>query len=84
MSFFSDKGLYYLLALCNTNVVKEILNVVAPTIHCQCGDVANIPVFLVEDKKNNVSAIAISNVQLSQQDWDSYETSWDFKRSPLV
>lgn len=31
-----------------------------------------------------VNKKVLENVTLSKKDWDSYETSWDFKRSPLV
>ena len=84
MSFFSKNNLYYLLALCNTKVVMEILKVIAPTINYQCGDIANIPVLLEEEKKLIVTTTVQNNITLSKTDWDSYETSWDFKRHPMT
>lgn len=83
MSFFSKNNLYYLLALCNTKVVMEILKVIAPTINYQCGDIANIPVLLEEEKKLIVTTTVQNNITLSKTDWDSYETSWDFQKHPL-
>lgn len=85
MSVFSDKLLLYFLGLFNTKIVAEIIKIIAPTMHCQCGDVANIPVIETnEDSKNKIEIITQENVEISKQDWDSYETSWDFRRSPLV
>ena len=84
MSCFADRNLEYLLALCNTNVVMEILKVIAPTINYQCGDIANIPVIMDECKKDTIETLAKENVQTSKADWDSFETSWDFKKHPLV
>lgn len=84
MSFFSQDRLFYLLALCNTKIVKEILKVIAPTMHCQCGDVANIPVIIDETKIQTISQIAEENIKLSKLDWDAFEVSWDFKRHPLI
>ena len=84
MSLFSRNDLMYLLALCNTKIVVEILKIVAPTIHCQCGDVANIPVIQDPNHKVQIEEMACSNIELSQVDWDSFETSWDFKKHPLV
>lgn len=84
MSLFSKNDLMYLLALCNTKVVVEVLKIVAPTIHCQCGDVANIPVIQDDKHKLQVEKVACNNIELSRNDWDSYETSWDFKRNPLI
>ena len=84
MSFFSKQNLFYLLALCNTKVVMEILKAIAPTINYQCGDIANIPVLLDEVQKPFIDSTVRDNITLSQVDWDSFETSWDFKTCPLV
>lgn len=85
MSFFSDSYLLYLIALCNSKVVASILTIVAPTMHCQCGDVANIPVILVEERKKQLIELSTkNNIEISKEDWDSFETSWDFKCHPLI
>lgn len=84
MSFFSDNNLFYLLALCNTKVVMEVLKVIAPTINYQCGDIANIPVLIEEAKKPLIISTVQNNIALSKTDWNSYETSWDFKKHPLL
>ena len=84
MSFFSNSYLRYLLGLCNTKIAVEILRIVAPTIHCQCGDVANIPVILCKEKETAIVCTVGKCIDMSKIDWDSYETSWDFKRNPLV
>lgn len=81
--FASEKQLNYLLALCNTKVVMKILEVIAPTINYQCGDIANIPV-IQDGDTNDICEVAQENISISKTDWDSYETSWDFKRNPLV
>ena len=81
--FASEKQLNYLLALCNTKVVMKVLEVIAPTINYQCGDIANIPV-IQDGCTNDVCEVAQENIFISKTDWDSYETSWDFKRNPLV
>ena len=84
MSCFADKHFYYLLALCNTNIVMEVLKVIAPTINYQCGDIANIPVIIDSEKESIVTEITEQNISISNADWDSFETSWDFKKHPLV
>lgn len=81
--FASEKQLNYLLALCNTKVVMKILEVIAPTINYQCGDIANIPV-IQDGDTNDICEVTQDNISISKTDWDSYETSWDFKRNPLV
>ena len=84
MSCFSKNNLLYLLGLCNTKVVMEILKVIAPTINFQCGDIANIPVILAEEVKPKVDEIVNDDIKISKSDWDSFETSWDFKKHPLI
>ena len=50
----------------------------------ETGNVQKTP-FAVSLKENEqVTHIADDSIQLSRKDWDSYETSWDFKRHPLV
>ncbi len=84
MSFFSKDRLKYLLALCNTNIVMEVLAIIAPTINYQCGDIANIPVIFEETQRVAIEQIVDENIAISRADWDAFETSWDFKKSPLV
>ena len=84
MSCFTNKNFYYLLALCNTNIVMEILKVIAPTINYQCGDIANIPVIVDDAKLEKVEDNVKKNIYVSKSDWDSFETSWDFKKHPLI
>ena len=84
MSLFSSDNLYYLLGLCNTKIAYIILNIVAPTINFQVGDIAKIPIIINEYKKELVENIVKNNISLSKSDWDSFETSWDFKVHPLV
>ena len=82
MSCFSDNLLYYILGFTNTPIVMEMLSVLAPTINFQAGDIANLPIIV--DKKEEVEDLVQENVNLSQRDWDSFETSWDFEQHPLV
>ena len=84
MSCFTEKNLFYLLALCNSPVVDAFLAVFSPTINFQAGDIANIPVAIDNDQVAPVENVVKENIGLSKSDWDAYETSWDFKRHPLV
>ena len=84
MSCFTESNLLYLLGLCNTPVVDEFLSIFSPTINFQAGDIANIPVAIEVDKIEDVEKVVSENIQVSKKDWDSYETSWDFTRNPLV
>ena len=80
--YIDGKIEFYCLGLMNSKVVQEILAVLAPTIDCKPGNIANVPVALNENEK--VSDIVEQNIIISKADWDSDESSWDFKRNPLV
>lgn len=70
------------LAAMNSNVVDLILQITSPTLDYKPGGIGLTPIPQVIDKL--LDNTAKDCIQLSKQDWDSYETSWDFKRHPLV
>lgn len=84
MSCFSDENLLYLLSLCNTKIAMEILSIIAPTINYQCGDIANIPVIDRVANRELIEEKTKENINVSTTDWDSFETSWDFKKHPMI
>lgn len=84
MSVFSKDNLLYIIGLCNTKIVSAVLKIVAPTIHCQCGDVANIPVIFNEEQYPMIEKLTKDNISISKADWDAFETSWDFACHPIV
>ena len=82
--FSNRETLYYLLALLNTKYANEIIKLINPTLNFVPGAVSSVPVKKDEKNKGKIIEIAEGNVQLSEQDWDSFETSWDFKKHPLL
>lgn len=81
-SLFSDNKLKYLIGLLNTNVVQEIMHIQNPTLNFQPGNVAKIPVIV--ENEEIINKIVEDNITISKDDWDSFETSWDFKGHPLI
>lgn len=83
--FPEEKLLNYILALMNSKVTYEILKMIAPTINFQVGDIREIPIILPANNEDfeNISNIAKENVNISKEEWDSFEISWDFKNNPL-
>ncbi len=75
---------YYLLGLYNSIVARKIFEIIAPTITYEVGHISNLPIIIDESKKDIVDKLAEENTDLSKQDWDSFETSWDFERHPLI
>ena len=74
----------YLLGLFNTKMVELVLKMINPTINCQPGNVGSVPFVFSPSDKNKVDMTVQHLIEYAKLDWDSYETSWDFKRNPLV
>ncbi len=53
-----------------------------PTINLQIGDIGHLPI--KEEQVDQVIELVKKAVEISKKDWDSFETSWDFKKHPLV
>lgn len=82
MCFFPSENLYYFLGYVNSKVSYEFLKIIAPTLAFQLGDVAKLPV--IKEEIIKVENIVINCINMSKSDWDSFETSWDFKEHPLI
>lgn len=81
MELFGD-SLKYNMALINSVVAEDILRLLAPTLNFGVEQVGKIPVIV--DRKAEVEHITDDCISISRNDWDSFETSWDFKRHPLL
>ena len=81
---FVEKDRMFLLGWLSTNIVNQMLQIQNPTIVVQAGDVARIPVPEKKNNKQDIENLVEDNISISKEDWDSFETSWDFKVHPLV
>lgn len=79
---FSDNHLYYVMALLNSSVCLSLLRVLCPTMHFNIGDIAKVP--MVIKHEDEVNQIVKNSIELSKQDWASFEASWDFKQHPFI
>lgn len=66
----------------NSSVALMYLRVLSPTLNYESGHIASLPIILAEDE--GISIVVQKNIDLSKQDWDSFETSWDFTRHPFI
>lgn len=78
----SDDGFDYVLGLLNSCVADDYLDVLNPTINFSCGVISLVP--YIEKNNENVIRLVYKNIDLSKSDWDAFETSWDFKKHPLI
>ena len=75
-------NLEYLLGVFNSKPCNYISNMLSPTLGISPEDVLNIPVPVTDEL--NIEETVNENLQLSKNDWDSFENSWDFTTHPLV
>ena len=82
--FFDDRRtLMWVIGYLNSIVSKKILKLVNPTMCTNVGDVSIQPM-IRSNMDATITETVIQNIELSKEDWDAYETSWDFIRHPLV
>lgn len=79
-----DIPLLYLLGLNNSCLIGKIMLMLAPTVNYQVGNIANIPVIYNEEKSKTIIDLVKENIEITKNDWDLYETSWDYKQEPLI
>lgn len=74
--------LWYIAGLLNSRVAKHYLSYLAPTIDYKVGDIIQIPLLI--DKIECIITLVVKSIDISKDDYDSCETSWDFKKHPLI
>ncbi|MBR4003950.1 MAG: BREX-1 system adenine-specific DNA-methyltransferase PglX [Clostridia bacterium] len=83
--FLNDENkIKYFLGFMNTSLNKNILNIINPTMAYQSGDILKIPLKYNDKILEMVSDLVDECISISKEDWDSFETSWDFKTHPLI
>ena len=82
---FLDDDIYnYSLGFFNSKTMLSYAMLLSPTINFQSGDISKVPLIINRAEKAIVDDLVQANIQNSKSDWDSFETSWDFKKHPLV
>ena len=74
----------YILGLLNSKYAENVAALIAPTINFSNGAAGDIPVIYDKQMAAEINDIVNENISASKTDWDSFETSWDFKKHPLV
>ena len=77
-----EKVYNFILGLLNSNIYLIVGAALNPTLNLQVKDIRSMPITLKNESDINI--IVEQNIQLSKTDWDSFETSWDFGKHPLI
>lgn len=85
MSLFADGELHeYLLAFLCSKLAAYFMSIYNPTMSSQVGDIAKLPVIVDNTRMNRIVSLVNECISSAKESWDSFETSWDFHRHPLL
>lgn len=82
--FYNDKHINYVLAFTNSKVASSLMRMLNPTLNNNIRDVLQLPFVFDNRFDYRISELAEGNICIEKKDWDSFETSWDFKKHPLI
>ena len=80
----NEQDLNYYLGLFNSRIFNKIEEVLNPTINLLMKDIRAIPIRIDEKNKDSICELVEKNIELAKEDWDSFETSWNFNVNPLI
>ena len=86
MSLFIKNEEYqnYFMGFLNSNTAFMLLKTINPTMANQSGDILKLPIIIADNKIEMINELVLSNIKIAKDDWNSFETSWDFTKHPLL
>ena len=75
--------LFSTLAFLSSKVTSYLFALINPTINFPPGYLECLPL-IVPQNLDKVNSLVRENISISKDDWDAFETSWDFQRHPLM
>lgn len=83
--FIKNNKINYILGFSNSKILLDIIKFINPTLNYQVGDISKIPLIYSEKETEKIiNSLVQQNIQISKQEWDSRETSWDFEKLSLI
>jgi type II restriction/modification system DNA methylase subunit YeeA len=82
--FEENKYLTYILGFLNTKITKIIIPALNPTLNLVSGDILNIPINYNSIYYELIKRIVLNLIDIEMIEWNSRETSWDFKQNELI
>ena len=79
---FWDKDILYWIALLNSKPTMQFMRFLSPTLTFGPEQIKRVPCTI--QRKEDVEVISNDCITMTKNDWDSFETSWDFAEHPLV
>lgn len=78
------KDIELLIAFLNSIVATQFMKILSPTITLNAGELNKLPVSETHQHSEKIKEATQANIAFSRKDWDSFETSWDFKKHPMI
>ncbi|MGX1983229.1 Eco57I restriction-modification methylase [Thermolongibacillus altinsuensis] len=82
--FPNNDWIYYVTAYLCSKLSFKFLQYINPTLNFQVGNIGDLPIVFNEKEKSEIDRLAIQNINISKNDWDFFETSWNFKQHPFL
>ncbi|WDF23834.1 BREX-1 system adenine-specific DNA-methyltransferase PglX [Fusobacterium nucleatum] len=82
---YNTNTLKYVLAFL-TSLGEKYLTFINPSMSTQVGDIGILPLLITENLEvvENINNLVQQNIDISKEEWDSRETSWDFEKLSLI
>ena len=82
--FFLEDTFDYIFGLCNSNLISSILSFISPTLNYEVDHIKKLPIIFDDSFENEIRIYVRENIEICKNDWDDYETSWEFKSHPFL
>ena len=80
----NEISLNYLLFLLSNKNINNFLSLLNPTLNYQPGTLNKIPIIYKHFYNDKINVLVLQNIDISKEEWDSRETSWDFEKLSLI
>lgn len=83
-TLYTKKNYKFYLALLNSKITQIYLQLLNPTINYTKSDIEKLPIIFKEEKVKTIIGIVQNCIEISKDDWNTHETSWDFQNNELI
>lgn len=81
--FCNDNSMIqYVLGFLTSKVAAAITKITSPTMSFEVGQISTLP--FIYNPCKDIDDLVCNSIDISMKDWDSFETSWDFKEHPFI
>ncbi len=82
--FTNHSNLLYLMGFLISPISESLLSALSPTMNFQAGEIRKLPIIIDKSKCQIIINLIDENIEISRNDWNANETSWDFKKNELI